>query len=225
MTIKTTSQLIATVLVAGATLWLAGCATSGYQKAEKTSAGIVEYQTEITKGKQAIDATLQALGQVTETADTDPRAAFHLFTRNLATLESVTAKVRKRNQELKAKGDAYFKRWQQEIATMQNPEIRQLSEEQKVKLKATFDGIQGHVDPIKAKFDPWLSNLKDLRTYLSNDLTSSGINAARGLIVKAQGDGAEIQRSLDALTSELNTVANSLTPARLPAATTGAPAK
>ena len=216
MKIKNLQHLKTTMTITAAALLLAGCSTTGYQQAEKTGAGIAEFRTEINKGKQAIDATMQSLGQIAATANTDPRAAFQQYKKDLANLESATARVRKSSQEMKTKGDAYFKQWQQQMATVQNPEIRKIAEEQKSKMQATFDNIQKYSDPLKAKFDPWLSDLRDLRTYLSNDLTVSGIDAARGLFEKTQSEGTEIQKSMDALVTELNTVSTAMTPSTAP---------
>ena len=46
-------------------------------------------------------------------------------------------------------------------------------------------------EPLKAQFDPWLSDLKDLQKYLSNDLTISGVDAAKSLFAKTQAEGLE----------------------------------
>jgi len=216
MNIKNLDPVNGILAIGVAALFVAGCSTTGYQQAEKTGAGITEFREEINQGKQAIDATMQSLGQIAATANTDPRAAFQQYKKDLANLESVTARVRKRSLEMTAKGDAYFKQWQQQIAMMQNPEIRKLSEEQKAKMQATFDSIQQHTEPLKAKFDPWLSDLRDLRTYLNNDLTVSGIEAARGLFEKTQSEGTEIQKSMDALVAELNKVSTTITPSTAP---------
>ena len=216
MNIKNLERMKGILAIAVAALLVAGCSTTGYQQAEKTGAGIDEFRAEVNKGKQAIDATMQSLGQIAATANTDPRAAFQQYKKDLANLESVTAKVRKSSLEMQAKGDAYFKQWQQQIAMVQNPDIRKLSEEQKAKMQATFDSIQLHTEPLKARFDPWLSDLRDLRTYLNNDLTVSGIGAARGLFEKTQSEGTEIQKSMDALVAELNNVSTVMTPSTAP---------
>ncbi|HEX5222013.1 MAG TPA: DUF2959 family protein [Verrucomicrobiae bacterium] len=224
MKLKNLYHLSTTIPLAITALLLAGCASAGYKQAEKTGAGITEYREEIFKGKQAIDATMQSLAQISATANTDPRPAFHQYGKDVATLESASARIRKRSQELQAKGDLYFKQWQQEIATVQNPEIRKVSEEQKAKMQATFDSIQKHTDPLKAQMEPWLADLRDLRTYLNNDLTVSGIDAAKPLFEKVQSKGTEIQKSMDALVFELNSVSTAMTPATLPTPAPGAAA-
>ncbi len=192
-----------------------GCATSGYQQADKTGAGIAQFREEVAKAKLAVDDTVKSLGQVAVTANTNPRDAFKQFTKSLANLESTAVKAKKRAADVKAQGQAYFANWEKELAQLQNPEIRNLAVQQKAKLQAAFDSIKTVATPLKAQFDPWLSNLQDLQKYLSNDLTISGVDAAKPLFAKTQTEGFEVQKSMDALVAELNTVAATLTPANV----------
>ena len=192
-----------------------GCTTPNYKRADKTSAGIADYRAEIVQSKKAIDTTMLALDQIAATADTNPRKAFEAYSKAVDNLESTAATAQKRGQEMKAQGQAYFKQWEEQMAQVKNPDIRKLAEEQKAKLEETFNRIKTVAEPLKAQFDPWMSDLKDLRTYLSNDLTISGVDAAKSLFAKTRADGVEVQKSIDALVAELNTVSATLTPARV----------
>jgi len=212
--IKWTSLAVA--VIAAATCFTGCGTTAGYQQADKTGAGIAGFREEVVKAKQAVDETVTALGQVAVTADTNPRAAFQQFSKSLSNLESVAEKARKRGEEMKAQGQAYFAEWEKQMAQVQNPEIRDLATKRKTKLQATFDSIKKYTEPLKAQFDPWLSDLKDLRTYLGNDLTVTGVDAAKSLFAKTRTEGMEVQKSMDALVAELNTVAAALTPANVP---------
>lgn len=214
---KTTQmKLIALVTATLATAALfTGCATSGYQQADKTGAGIAQFREEVAKAKLAVDDTVKSLGQVAVTANTNPRDAFKQFTKSLANLESTAAKAKKCAADVKAQGQTYFANWEKELAQLKNPEIRNLAAQQKGKLQAAFDSIKQVSAPLKAQFDPWLSNLQDLQKYLSNDLTISGVDAAKPLFAKTQTEGFEVQKSMDALVAELNTVAATLTPANV----------
>jgi len=204
-----------TVLAAGAALVLTGCGTtSGYKQADKTGAGIAEFRDEIVTGKQAIDATMKALSDVAATANTDPRKAYELFSKQVAHLESTAAAIRKRAQSMQAQGQAYFKQWEQEMAQVNNPEVRKLAEERKAKLQETFESIRKYSEPLKVQFDPWMSDLKDLKVYLGNDLTIAGVDSAKSLFLKTTTEGTEVQKTMDALVAELNTVAATLTPAK-----------
>jgi hypothetical protein len=207
---------LVTVTLATATFFT-GCATSGYQQADKTGAGIAQFRDEIAKAKLAVDNTVKALGQVAVTANTNPREAFKEYSKSLANLEAAAAKAKKQSQDVKAQGQTYFANWEKELAQLKNPEIKNLAVQQKAKLQAAFDSIRKVAEPLKAQFDPWLSNLQDLQKYLSNDLSISGVDAAKPLFAKTQAEGFEVQKSMDALVAELNTVAATLTPANIKA--------
>ena len=204
--------LAATTLVVAC---LAGCATSGYQQADKTGASIAQFRKEITAAKLAVDDTVKSLGQVAVAADTNPRPAFQQFSKSLASLESTSAQVKKRAAEMRAAGQTYFANWEKELANLKNPEIKAMATQQRAKLQTTFDSIKKVAEPLKAQFDPWLSDLKDLHQYLSNDLSISGVDAAKPIFAKAQAEGFEVQKSMDALVAELNSVAATLTPANV----------
>ena len=130
-------------------------------------------------------------------------------------LESVAEKAKKRGADMRAQGQAYFAAWEKQMAEVKNPEIRNLAMQQKAKLQTAFDNIKQYSEPLKAQFEPWLSDLKDLRTYLNNDLTTSGVDAAKSLFAKTQAEGMDVQKSMNALVAELNTIAATLTPANV----------
>lgn len=216
---KTSKSMLkpgAWLLCAGVAGFLAGCGTTaGYKQADKTGAGIAEFRTEIVNGKKGIDATMKSLGDIATTANTNPRKAFEQYSKSVTDLESTAGKIRKRAQDMKEQGQAYFKQWEQEMAQVNNPEIRNLAEQRKAKLQETFDSIRKYAEPLKVQFDPWMSDLKDLHKYLGNDLTVQGVDAAKSLFIKAQTEGLEVQKSMDGLVAELNTISAALTPAKV----------
>ena len=196
-------------------LVLAGCGTtSGYKQADKTGEGIAEFREEIVNGKKAIDDTMKSLDQIAASATTDPRKAFEKFSKSVANLESTAGKVRDRGQDMKAQGKTYFTQWEKQMTEVKNEEIRSLAASRKAKLQATFDAIAKAAEPLKVQFSPWMSGLKDLEKFLSNDLTVAGVDAAKGLFAKTRADGVEVQKSMDALIAELNTVFATITPAK-----------
>lgn len=215
-TIKHTGMVTTALIAAGAALLLNGCgSTKGYKQADKTGAGIASFRDEIGKGKEAIDATMKGLSDIAASANTDPRKAFEQFSKAVSNLESTANKIKSRSESMKEKGNTYFTQWEQELAQVSNPEIRALAEQRKAKLRETFDNVKKYTEPLKAQFDPWMSNLKDLEKYLANDLTIAGVDAAKPLFTKTTDEGIEVQKSMDGLMAELNTIAATITPAKV----------
>jgi len=196
---------------------LSGCATSGYKQADKTGKGIAEFRAEVINLKQAVDGAMAHLGETTETAATDPRKAFKAFAKSVDNVEKSRAKAGKRAASMKAAGDAYFEQWEAQLATISNPDIRNLAAERKAKLNEIFDKLRPLLEQAKTDFDPFLADLKDLRTFLSQDLTITGVDAAKDIIAKTREHGVTLQKSLDELIDEMNSIAAALTPAKLAA--------
>jgi hypothetical protein len=217
---KTTRIIAWAALAVAATQLIAppsATAAAGYKNADKTGAGIAEFRDEILNIKKETDATLSALGRVVATADTDPRKAYKEFEKAVPGIDAAAAKAKKRAEAMRVRGQEYFQQWEKELAAVNNEEIRKLAAERKTKLQATFGQIKTFMEPARDQFNTWLTDLKDLQKYLSNDLTIAGIDAVKPLITKTQAEGQAVQATLDKVIAELNTIVANLTPAKAPA--------
>lgn len=211
----TTLTMAALIAAAAPLLTPSTGSAAGYKLADKVGASIAEFRDEIVTIKKEVDNTMVALDKIVTTAATDPRKAFKDFDKAVPQIDDAAKKAKKRGEDIKARGQAYFQAWEKELASVNNPEIRQLAEERKVKLQATFGSIRTSMEPVRDQFNTWLADLNDLQKYLSNDLTIGGIDAAKELIGKAKAEGQGVQQSLDKVIAELNTVVATLTPAKV----------
>jgi hypothetical protein len=201
---------VASLLLAGSN---AGAA--GYKLADKVGNGIAEFRDEIVDVKKAVDVTMAALDKIVAQAAVNPRKAFKEFDKSVPHIDSAAAKARKRAEDMKEMGKKYFDGWEKDLGEVNDPEIRKLAEERKTKLQDSFSNIKTTMEPARDQFNTWLSHLKDLQKYLSQDLTIGGIDAAKDLIGKTKKEGMDVQQTLDRVISELNTVVATITPAKI----------
>jgi hypothetical protein len=206
---------LAALGVAGLLLAGSSASAAGYKLADKVGTDIAEFRDEIVDVKKAVDTTMAALDKIVAQATVDPRKAFKAFDSSVPKIDSAAAKAKKRADDMRERGKEYFDKWEKELAGVNNPEIRKLAEERKVKLQATFGNIKTTMEPARDQFNAWLAPLKDLQKYLSQDLTISGIDAAKDLIAKSKKQGMEVQQTLDKVIAELNTVVATITPAKI----------
>lgn len=203
-------------LGAGTTLLLTGSAANAaaYKLADKVGASIAEFRDEIVNVKKELDATLASLDKIVTQATVDPRKSYEEFKKNVPKVDSAAAKAKKQAESMKAKGQEYFKQWEKELATVNNPEVRKLADERKAELQSSFAKIKETTEPARDQFNLLLAGLKDLQVLLGQDLTIAGINAAKDPIAKTKSEGAAVQQSLDKVIAELNTVVATITPAK-----------
>ena len=209
-----TKTILLNLLTLAVAVGFSGCASSGYQQADKTGEGIADFREAIVEAKQSVDGAMASLSKTSETAATDPRKAFEAYSKSVDKVEDARAKAKSRADDVKAQGAAYFKQWEKQLAEIANPDIRKMAEDRKAKLNETFAKVAPLLEQAKSDFDPFLSDLKDLRTFLSNDLTVTGVDAAKGIIKKTRATGTKVQSSLDELIAEMNSIAATLTPAK-----------
>lgn len=208
------SLAVAALGAAGLLLTGPGATAAGYKLADKVGAGIAEFRDEIVDVKKAVDVTMAALDKIVANATTDPRKAFKAFDNSIPKIDSAAAKAKKRAGDMKERGKKYFDTWEKELGGVNDPDVRKLAGERKAKLQAAFDNIKATMEPARDQFNAWLSPLKDLQKLLSQDLTISGIDAAKELIAKSKQEGMAVQHSLDTVIGELNTVVAAITPAK-----------
>jgi hypothetical protein len=205
---KTKPYLSASIAVL--VLALSGCASTGYEKAGHTTASIEKTASEIHKGNGQIDAVLFALASKVNNPEADIKPQFAKFDAALGKLESLSDDVSKQNAAMQAQGADYFRNWDAELAKIQNEDIRSRSAMRKDAVAARFDRVRVSYVKTKAAFQPFLSDLKDIRTSLATDLTVAGVASIKSTANKAQNNVTPLRESMSELEADFKALGVSL---------------
>jgi uncharacterized protein YoxC len=201
-----------TLALAALAIGLAGCGTpSGYQQADMTGESINKLRNIVTGIKTSVDDCQKAMDGLAAAASTDPRPAYETFAKSVDKVNAAAENAKKQAEDMRTRGQAYFQQWEKELAAVQSEDIRKRALERKAKLQETFDSIKEVAQAAKTSFEPYSSDLKDLKTALGLDLTVQGIDAVKKQFKKTKAEGMEVQKNLDALIAELNTVVAAIT--------------
>jgi hypothetical protein len=196
---------------------VAGCASSrGYNQADETGAKIGTVRTDLANIKTAIDGSMKSLDELVAAASTDPRKPYEAFAKSVDNVEASGNTAKKDADKMRERAAAYFSQWETQMESVKNEDVKKLSQERKAKLQEAFDSIKNAADDAKQSFPGFLSDLKDLRTALAHDLTPQGIDAAKGVVDKTKTSAAQVQRDLEKLITEMNSVASAFTAAKVP---------
>jgi hypothetical protein len=200
-----------------ATLALAGCGTTyPYKQADKTGESITTLRTDVAKIKTAVDGSIKALDALEASANTNPRKPYDAFAKSVDQVDSAAQTVRKHTEAMRQSGQAYFQMWEQQLSAVQSQDIRQMAMDRKAKVQQAFDNIKNGAQDAKTSFPPFLDNLKDLKRVLGSDLTLDGFMAAKDIFKKTRDSGVQVQKDLDALITEFDTMFATFTANRVP---------
>ncbi|MFZ3207405.1 MAG: DUF2959 family protein [Geobacteraceae bacterium] len=206
MKLRSHSLAIFTMLLLGATVFLGGCATTGMDRSVKTSNSIQEVDNEIRKMIVQIDVTGTSLDSLVMVGEPDLKKSFDTYSDNLVKLDKEGKKVLKRVEEMKSLRTEYFEEWEKQGDAFTNPQIRELSEERRSKLAGIYAQVPAAGAGIKGSYHAYLTDLKEIQQYLSNDLTPKGIEAIAPVAKKSIQDREVLKESLKPVISALDEI-------------------
>jgi hypothetical protein len=197
---------------------LVGCASTDTASKEPTLRDdFREYRQIVVQATGLVDTTMRAVDEMSAQANQDPRPAYQAFAKAVHRLEVDSIKVRARTQAMRARGDAYFERWEKYLAGVDNEQVRQLAEQHRPELKKSFEHAQQASQQVREVFRPFLSDVQKLRAVLEADPSLARIDAAKSLILAAQDKGRQVHQGLDRLLAEMNSMTAMLRPPGTPA--------
>ena len=188
--------MAACVVIAGAFAVAPGCASSG-PDAESTVNSMGTFGLEMAKVKDSIDPALGALETVVASQPSEIRSHVDAYGKAVAALDKQANVVRKRAEEMRSQGDAFFKDW----APPQS-----VTPERRAELNTAYAKIKTDTAAAKEEFVPFLKALKDIESYLKVDASVQGIQAMGALVDKAKTTGAQVKSRIDAVLVQANSV-------------------
>jgi chromosome segregation ATPase len=180
-------------------------------KAEKVAQKMLGLDKAIQQGAAQIDKTLASLNALAEPGG-DLVAKYKDYSKNVDDLEKFAAKA-KSNAESAAKDrDAYVAQWKASQEKIQNPQLKQASEARRAELEPKIEAIKTSLGSARETFTPFMQDLKDLRTFLANQLNPAGVAAASELITKCNASGEQVKADLSQGSTAVRDLASSIQP-------------
>jgi seryl-tRNA synthetase len=206
MKVRKNAFAVATMLLLGTASFLGGCATTGMDRSVKTTNSIQEVDGEIRKMMVQIDATGSALDNLALAQKPDLKKSFDLYSKELLKLDHEGQKTLKRIDEMRSNSKEYFSEWEKQGDTFTNPQIRELSEERRSRLATIYAQVPAAGTGIKGAFHAYLTDLKEIQMFLSNDLTPSGVESIDPVAKKTVQDRETLKASFGPVISALDDI-------------------
>jgi hypothetical protein len=181
-----------------------GNSSPGHQRAIKATASMTDAQDELMEAKSLIEETMTILEGIVQGENIDLRKQYNQFVKKKTASEKQCEKVTESAENMKTQGDAFFLAWEQELISIENPDIRRPSEERRtVSLKShekMTTAMQNAIDSFKS----FLNNMKDIQKYLDIDLTPAGISLISTQTGKSKEKAVTAQETIDVAIAEID---------------------
>lgn len=185
--------------LAGVTFLLAACAGMPGEQANSIS--------DISANMDQVDADLRDAVMQVDTVDASIdtlmnsngalEPAFARYTRQVEEMERVGDELEGHVDALRDQGFDYFVEWREQTTEVSNPELVDISESRQDESRRAFTDLTRSGIDVKRNLQNYLSDLQDIETYLSNDLTPAGVEAITPIAQQARKDGEALQNAIE----------------------------
>ena len=186
-----------------ALLWLCGCRTHGYRKSDLTGKSLYHAALDIRAESQAIDATVEAINDLVNHPASDLKPQFKRFSTALDRLSASSERAEATRQRMEEKGSRYFTAWDEQISAISYGIVREQSESRFSQVTNRFYSLNSRYVDAQGVVRPLIKYFNDIRTALSVDLTTAGLDSVKSIAANAAQNSRKVQTELGRLADEL----------------------
>jgi hypothetical protein len=196
---------------------VAGCSTTGPERAQQAASSMDAMRAEIQKTGDLLNGAVATLTDMVEKPKPDLKEQYQAYTGSITALDAQLALVRSRADEVRQRGLAYFDTWKAQSQDISNPEMKQHAQDREAKLREKFESIRTEMGKLGEAAQPLLTSLRDVQTLLSLDLTPQGVQSVAGPAKKAQENLATVKTEAAKVREDIDAVRKLLAPSSSPA--------
>jgi chromosome segregation ATPase len=147
--------------------------------------------------QEQIRTTLAAHGALFSGRYEDLRKPYRQLDKEIDKCEKRRVAVRDQVDRTKSRADDYFRGWTANLPAISSEDLRTRSAARANDARERFEGILETGRRAAAEYQPFLAQLRDQWTYLGHDLNPSGIDSLRADADQLNGQGSQLQLTLD----------------------------
>lgn len=201
------------MLIALSTTLAGGCASTG----EKAVESFQTTRRTVDESEKQIDLTIGALLRLrTTTPAENIKDAFAQYKEDVMLLEEQGRKAKERAAAMKNEADAHIKAWQQEMETIEDPQVKSTMESRRQAVKSNYQIVQMYADDARKAYEPFLKGNQQLVKAFSIDLSPAAVSSLSPSIDKVLADGQMLKQKIAALQHALGNITNGASPLGVP---------
>ena len=188
-------------------------ATAGYAGQEELMKSVGDALAEGNATKSQLAMTMGSLNALLATnPGGDLRPAYQAYVENAEKTKKDAESTRQRVAQMNSDSTKYFSEWRIDNQKIANGKLRQVAIKRLEQVKNDYQKSLESLDRASGRFVPFITDLADIQTALSNDLTAQGLKAAKGVFKKANNDHSEVQKEINAAIQHLAATQAALSP-------------
>jgi len=190
-------------MILGVLISLASCETTGMERSENTNTTMQAVENDYRRALAQVEVTGASLDDLVKPGQSDVKKAFEKYSDNVDKMEDLEKPLFEHADKMTAQGKEYFAEWRTEGSAYTNQQIQALSEQRRADLSLVFARISESSIGVKGAIQAYMSDIREIDTFLSNDLTPKGVEAITPIARQAVTDGDSLKDAIDPVLSAI----------------------
>lgn len=127
----------------------------------------------------------------------DRKKLYSSLQKEMETTDKRRAKIGEEAAGMKAEADTLFKQWADSTAAIENPDLRQRSQERLNATKASYAEIEAVGQKAADLYGPFMKDLQDQITFLGHDLNPAAVASLKPEAAKLNEQAEKLVKSID----------------------------
>ena len=197
----------ATAAKAAADKAAAAAKVAAEEKSAATSlpTDLVEFKAEITRAVAQIDMTtakLEVLSASTGNLKTPSQDAVAA----IEALDKEAQGIKKRGDDMRDRGAAYFDSWEKQLAAMSTPGVVAIATKRKDELAAKYTEVLTAMQEGRAAFDSYWADLQAIQKTVEDGVTPENLTTLTPQIKAAKDKATTLKGRIEVVTSKIHQV-------------------
>ncbi len=167
-------------------------------------ADLVVMKSELSQTLSQIDMTIAKL-EVLSVA-TDVKQPSKDVLASIGLLDTLTQAIKKRADDMRDRGAAYFDAWEAQIKSTSTPEVAAIAVKRKNELAAGYADVLTSMQESRAAFDPFWTQMQAIRKTVDDGLTPQGQTDFVAQVKSVKEMAATLKSRVEATSAKLNQV-------------------
>lgn len=203
----TTHLTLATALAV-----LAGCASKSFDKGTATANATQSAAVAVSQTSTKVTDVLGALNDLTFKSQGDLRKQYDTFVAATANLNKSIETLGTKVASMRDAAAAYSANWSNQLALINGTELRQKSLDRMTEVTTHLKDMDASYLEVKNSLSPFMTDLKDIQTFLGTDLTAGGLATVKDVVSKTKVDAVPLRDSIKKLGTNFSSLGASLSP-------------
>lgn len=174
------------------------------QRSERATTTMDTVNSDIRLSLDHMSAVESSLSALTRRGQSDVEAAFKVYSNNVEKLEKHGTQWMENADDMNKRGRQYFAEWAKQDGDYANPRIQSVSEQRRADLGMVYDEIIVASLGVNDAMLAYMSDHQQMQSFLSNDLTTKGIEAISPLVPQIREDGRDLTVALKRVRSAID---------------------